>query len=102
NLQAWARTGYENGPLRYPTTDEGALPDGRGIAQWFQGGAVYWSPATGSHALTGALLQAWIGRGAENGPLGYPLTDTYAVTGGTRIDFQGGTLTLDTATGTVR
>ncbi|MGY1858385.1 serine hydrolase, partial [Modestobacter sp. SYSU DS0290] len=53
NLQAWGRKGYEGGPLRYPTTDEGALPDGRGIAQWFQGGAVYWTAATGSRSVVG-------------------------------------------------
>ncbi|MGY1857119.1 L,D-transpeptidase family protein, partial [Modestobacter sp. SYSU DS0290] len=66
NLQAWARKGYENGPLRYPTTDEGGLPDGRGIAQWFQGGAVYWTAATGSRSVVGGNLQAWARTGYEN------------------------------------
>jgi L,D-peptidoglycan transpeptidase YkuD (ErfK/YbiS/YcfS/YnhG family) len=101
NLRAWATQNYENGALGYPTTDEGGLPDGRGTAQWFQGGAIYRSPDTGAHALPSSLLQAWIDRGAENGTLGYPVSDPYAVPGGTRIDFQRGSLTFSSATGTV-
>jgi hypothetical protein len=101
NLGAWSSVGYENGSLGYPVSSEATLPDGQGTAQWFQGGAIYRSPDTGAHALPRPLLQAWIDRGAENGALGYPVSDPYAVSGGTRIDFQRGTLTSSSATGTV-
>ncbi|MGY1858550.1 LGFP repeat-containing protein, partial [Modestobacter sp. SYSU DS0290] len=96
-----ARTGYENGPLRYPTTDEGALPDGRGIAQWFQGGAVYWTAATGAHPITAATLRAWGAGGYEQGPLGYPTSSPAALPDGrgTAQWFQGGAVYASPATG---
>jgi uncharacterized protein with LGFP repeats len=100
NLGAWSSVGYENGSLGYPVSSEATLPDGQGTAQWFQGGAIYRSPDTGAHALPRSLLQAWIDRGAENGALGYPVSDPYAVSGGTRIDFEHGSL-LRSADGTV-
>jgi uncharacterized protein with LGFP repeats len=93
-LQNWADQGYEGGPLGYPATDEWGLPDGRGISQWFEHGAVYWTAATGAHRLTGAVLQAWAGQGYEGGALGYPTSDPRPTSdGGTRVDFQHGSLT---------
>ena len=44
---AWAAQGFENGKLGYPTTDEINYPNG-GLAQAFQGGAIYWTPAGGT------------------------------------------------------
>jgi peptidoglycan/xylan/chitin deacetylase (PgdA/CDA1 family) len=44
---AWAATGFENGRLGYPTTNE--FPIGGGsVAQNYQGGQISWSPLTGS------------------------------------------------------
>jgi hypothetical protein len=91
-LQAWGAQGYENGPLGYPSTNE--LTATGGAWQAFQKGRVYWSPATGAHWLTGAVLKAWVDRGAENGALGYPVSEPRAVSGGTRADFQRGSLTV--------
>ena len=68
DLQAWAMSGYERGPLGYPSTDEWGLPDGRGITQWFEHGAVYWSAATGAHRMTGAILQNWVDRATGRPP----------------------------------
>uniref|UniRef100_UPI0034DFDB4A LGFP repeat-containing protein n=1 Tax=Geodermatophilus amargosae TaxID=1296565 RepID=UPI0034DFDB4A len=98
-FDAWAAQGREGGPLGYPAGDLGRLPGGGSFA-WFQGGAVYASPATGAHVLSGPILHAWIAQGFETGPLGYPTSDPHPVPGGTAVDFQGGTLTVD-ATGTV-
>jgi uncharacterized protein with LGFP repeats len=67
----------------------------------FQGGRIYSTPTTGAHAMTGAIETAWIRQGYEVGPLGYPTSDTYPVTDGTAQNFQGGILTLDSATGQV-
>ena len=41
---AWAATGYENGPLGYPTSDE--LATATGVYQLFEGGAIYWTSST--------------------------------------------------------
>ncbi|WP_223263026.1 GH25 family lysozyme [Arthrobacter sp. NamB2] len=69
----WKNTGYETGPLGYPTGAQVCgIRDG-GCYQNFQGGAILWSPATGAHISTnGAIRTAYQGSGFENGPLGYP------------------------------
>ncbi|WP_155848420.1 L,D-transpeptidase family protein [Arthrobacter sp. 35W] len=69
---AWAATGFENGYLGYPTTNEVCgLRDG-GCYQMFQSGAIVWSPATGAAVSLGAVRGAWAANGYENGHLGYP------------------------------
>lgn len=64
-----------------PTTDETTAPDGVGKYNHFIGtpgtmtASVYFSPATGAHAIQGAIWQKWTDQGRERGPLGYPATD---------------------------
>ncbi len=105
-LDAWARTGWERGALRYPTTDVTATPDGKGTYAYFQGGAVYSSTVGGTRVLRGAVLDAWARTGWEQGRLGWPTSDTVAVAGGgTRTQFERGTVTVSAsgaATVTVR
>ncbi|MFB9376674.1 family 43 glycosylhydrolase [Kineococcus gynurae] len=95
----WAAQGWENGYLGYPTTDEIKLPGG--AFSHFQGGSVYWSPATGTHAVRGAIRSAWAQQGWETGRLGYPTSDEYDSRGGKRTDFQGGSIFWSPGTGTV-
>ncbi|CCH90152.1 protein of unknown function [Modestobacter italicus] len=99
----WGASGWENGPLGYPTADQVCgLRDG-GCFQVFQQGSVYWSPASGAHALTNRYTrERWGALGWENGRLGYPLEEERAVAGGTTQRFQGGTLTFVAATTEVR
>ncbi|WP_029432607.1 hypothetical protein [Blastococcus sp. URHD0036] len=99
-LDAWARGGWETGPLGYPTTDVTATPDGQGRYAYFQGGAIYSSPAGGARVLRGAVLDAWAGTGWEQGRLGYPTGDLQTVPGGTRQSFQRGSITVSGDTGT--
>nr|WP_246316354.1 hypothetical protein [Kineococcus aurantiacus] len=98
-LAAWGTTGWENGVLGYPTTTEAPLPGG--AFNHFQGGSVYWSPATGAHLVRGAIRDAWARQGWETGRLGYPTSDEYDVPGGRRSDFQGGSITWTPAAGAV-
>jgi hypothetical protein len=99
-LDKWGRTGWESGFLGYPVAGEfGPLRAG-GYGQHFQGGSVYWSPATGVASVRGALRDAYGARGWENG-LGYPRGDEYGVNGGVRQDFQNGSLTYWWSTRTV-
>jgi uncharacterized protein with LGFP repeats len=96
---AWARSGWETGVLGYPLTDVTVTPDGVGQYAHFQGGAVYSTPATGARVLRGAVLDAWARSGWENGALGYPTSDERTVAGGTRTDFQRGSIFVDGGTG---
>jgi uncharacterized protein with LGFP repeats len=98
---AWTATGAESGPLGYPVMGVVCGLKNSGCGQVFQAGRIYTTSATGTHAITGPILDAWLARGWETGPMGYPTSDAYPVTGGTAQDFQGGTLTLDTGTGVV-
>ena len=66
--------GYENGFLGYPTSAEVPAEDGVGRRQSFQGGAIYWSPDTGAHSVTGAIRTTWLAAGGVTGDLGYPVT----------------------------
>jgi hypothetical protein len=88
----WAATGFENGGLGYPVTDEVAgLRDG-GVYQNYQGGAIIWSPATGAHISVGAIRSIWASTGYESGRLGYPTSDEYTTgkDGSMAQNYQGG------------
>ncbi|MGY1845721.1 LGFP repeat-containing protein, partial [Modestobacter sp. SYSU DS0875] len=89
---AWAASGWERSALGYPTGDVVVLPDGKGQAATFQHGSIYWSPATGAHALPTVVRDAWAATGWETGRLGYPTSGGTKVTGGTRWTFQGGSI----------
>lgn len=98
----WASTGAENGPLGYPTTDENCGLLRGGCYQMFQHGAVYWSPDSGVHAVSGRIWDAWQAQGWETGPWGYPMGDAHPAAGVVIQQFAGGTARWDTATGEVR
>jgi len=95
----WEAMGWERSALGYPTSDENAASSGR--MSNFQNGAIYWSPTTGAHSINAPIMQKYRAQGAEAGSLGFPISDPYAVPGGMRVDFQGGSLTVNTATGVV-
>jgi uncharacterized protein with LGFP repeats len=71
----WGALAWERGRLGYPVAGEVCgLRDG-GCFQPFQGGAVYWSPHTGAHAVFGVIRDRWASRGWEAGQYGYPVQD---------------------------
>lgn len=63
----------------------------------FSAGSVYWSPSTGAHSVSGAILRRYVELGGVEA-LGFPVRDQYAVSNGLRSDFQKGSLTYDTTT----
>jgi peptidoglycan/xylan/chitin deacetylase (PgdA/CDA1 family) len=67
--------------------------------QWFTGGRVYWTPATGAHEVNGAILGKYLALGSVNGFLGYPRSDEVSVTGGRASQFQGANIYWGGATG---
>ncbi|WP_407926275.1 LGFP repeat-containing protein, partial [Corynebacterium hindlerae] len=74
NSIVWARNGWEQGRLGYPTSDEIGTGDGVGRKQMFQRGRIYTS-LSGVVSIEGKILEKWIETGEEKGPLGYPATD---------------------------
>jgi len=100
-LDAWAATGWEKGPLGYPTVDVTATPDGQGVYASFQRGAVYSTARTGAHVLSGDVLAAWADSGWESGPLGYPVSDQATTPDGKGryAHFEHGSVYATTATG---
>ncbi|MGY1652637.1 reprolysin-like metallopeptidase [Geodermatophilus sp. SYSU D01119] len=90
-LAAWER---ESAALRFPTTDRTCGLRESGCYQGFEGGGVYTTPGTGTHAVAGDRYARWAASGWEFGSLGYPVTDAGCglVDGGCYQHFQRGTL----------
>jgi hypothetical protein len=93
--------GYETGVLGYPTTDEVGSLRGGGVDQLYQGGAIYWSPATGAHESTGAIRTRYAQLGYENGTMGYPTTNEVTGLKGSGVYqlYQGGAIVWSPTTG---
>jgi beta-N-acetylhexosaminidase len=96
-LGHYAALGGPAGLLGFPLTDETGSPDRIGRFNHFTahgaGGSLYWTPATGTHEVHGAIQARWASLGWELGPLGYPISDEYAAPDGRRRnDFQHGSL----------
>ncbi|MCB9412117.1 MAG: hypothetical protein H6525_04615 [Actinobacteria bacterium] len=73
-LSRYQALGMESSILRLPTSAEmnAAVPGSR--VNTFQGGRIYWSPATGAHEVYGAILGQYSSLGAETSVLGLPRT----------------------------
>jgi uncharacterized protein with LGFP repeats len=69
---AWRTSGGLGGPLG---ARQGAqTPVGTdGAAQGYAGGKIFFSPQTGAHAVTGAILSKYESLGGPTGDLGYPV-----------------------------
>ncbi|HEY8372974.1 MAG TPA: N-acetylmuramoyl-L-alanine amidase [Pseudonocardiaceae bacterium] len=94
--QKWWDAGG-SGVLGLPVTDTLPLAGREGLFNEFtQDASILWSPGTGAHVLSGELRRQWWAQGAEQGPLGLPISDAYPVAGGLRQDFEGGSLVVTT------
>ncbi|MBT2586412.1 hypothetical protein J7I86_11260 [Arthrobacter sp. ISL-95] len=98
---AWGATGFEKGYLGYPTTDEIPGMAQGGIGQAYEGGSIYFTPATGAHVSTGAIRSLWAKHGYEKGKLGYPTSDEYVSAGAVVQNYQGGIITWFGSSGSV-
>lgn len=56
-----------------PTSEEECGLAGGGCTQSFEAGRAYWAPVVGPSFIRGGIFSAWSTRGAERGPLGYPV-----------------------------
>ncbi|PRY17242.1 hypothetical protein [Kineococcus rhizosphaerae] len=94
---AWAYLGWETGRLGFPVTGQATTPNGRAVYNHFERGSIYSSPATGAHAVVGAVRDLWRAGGWETGPLGLPTTDEAPVAGGSFENFEGGSVYVSPA-----
>src|SRR5450759_4924096 len=78
--QKYQSLGGSGGGLGQPTSIEHEVAGG--AAQDFQNGSIYWSPATGSHEIHGAILQKFLIVGGSDGLAGFPTTDESSITDG--------------------
>ena len=89
----WESTGGVDGVLGYPTRSVSTSTGGDGQYAHFEHGSIYWSPATGARAMLGPIETLYEADGAEDGPLGYPLSSVYDAAGGGQIaHFQKGSI----------
>jgi Ca2+-binding RTX toxin-like protein len=98
-LDRWVALGGIASPLGFPTTDTAALADGVSSSGHFEQGAIYSSPSTGTHELTGNLRIEYEQKyGGPNGGLGLPIAkEAVAASGDHFVDFQHGVLVNHTA-----
>ncbi|NLU84789.1 alpha/beta hydrolase-fold protein [Rhodococcus sp. HNM0569] len=93
-LGKYAELGWEGGWLGFPKTSEIPVKDG-GRFNEFEAGNIYWSPLSGAWSVeNGPIFEAWKTEGYENGRLGFPISDKFAIPGGVQQNFQFGYITL--------
>lgn len=64
--------GGVDGRLGFPTSDAADLDDDRGRHAGFEHGGIWWTEATGAHALWGPIHDRYTQDGGATGWLGYP------------------------------
>jgi uncharacterized protein with LGFP repeats len=69
---AWRASGGLGGPLGARQGEQAAI-GADGAAQGYAGGKIFYSPQTGAHALTGAILSKYESAGGPEGDLGLPI-----------------------------
>ena len=68
---AWRAAGGAAGPLGLKQGDQKVVGDD-GVEQDFAGGKVFFSPSTGAHVVSGAILTEYESLGGPTGELGFP------------------------------
>ena len=69
---AWRASGGLGGPLGARQGEQATIGD-NGAAQGYAGGKIFYSPDTGAHAVTGAILSKYESLGGATGDLGFPI-----------------------------
>ncbi len=100
-VDKYGTVGYETGFLGYPVNDVRELANGKGRAQAFQNGSIYFSEATGARIVNGAIGAKWAELGWEQGFLGMPETDEIKLPDGKGVlqKYQGGHMYYSPETG---
>ncbi len=69
---AWRASGGLGGPLGGRQGEQAKIGD-NAAAQGYASGKIFYSPQTGAHAVTGAILSKYESLGGPTGDLGYPV-----------------------------
>ena len=69
---AWRASGGLGGPLGARQGQQSTTGD-NGATQGYAGGKIFYSPDTGAHAVTGAILSKYESSGGATGDLGFPV-----------------------------
>lgn len=72
-----------------------------GASQSFTKGSIVWSPNNGAFVMKGGIRDAWVKKGAQNGFLGYPITDEITFSGGVKQYFEGGVIVWSAKNGAI-
>jgi hypothetical protein len=103
----WQATGWEAGPLGFPTSDEiGGQPAckqpgcGNGAVSHFQRGSIYWAPSgsVGAHSVSADLEPTWLADGGPAGCHGYPIGEPAGTSPATQ-SFEGGSFSYTPGVG---
>ncbi|MGI8434536.1 MAG: N-acetylmuramoyl-L-alanine amidase [Nocardioidaceae bacterium] len=95
-LARYLSTGETDGDFGYPRTNVHRIGDGLGYWAEFDGGRIYWSSPTGSHALHRSnVLKKYISVGGAVGALGFPLSPVLDTAKGARAKFEHGSIIYD-------
>jgi uncharacterized protein with LGFP repeats len=95
--ELWLELGGESSYLGEPYWLESPHAGGRGTQ--FTNGWIYWSAATGTHPVHGAIVNRYQSLGGPDGYLGFPTSDEIeAPGGGVYQTFQGGAIYWSQAT----
>ena len=70
--QTWRSTGGLAGPLGARQGEQSPIGD-NGASQGYAGGRIFYTPDTGAHAVTGAILSKYESLGGPTGDLGLPI-----------------------------
>ena len=99
-LGRWTAGGAQNSSLGYPLTEESCGTAG-GCVQRFQGGSIFYSPATGAHVTRGGIGDRYYAAGSSRSMLGYPISSETCgqPARGCVQRFQGGSIYWSPATG---
>lgn len=94
NQVRWKELGGAEASIGSPTGDEVSVAGGSRLK--FAKADLWWSEATGSKLLTGAVRTAYNDLDGAKSELGFPKTDVITTDTGTRADFQVGRITCPT------
>lgn len=95
----WRSVAGHDGVLGYPVTNEVCGQPASGCIQRFQGGTIYWSPATGAWISRGGIGNKYASVGAHRSSLGYPTANIRCVGSQCVQTFQRGYIGWTTTTG---
>ncbi len=91
NYTRWRELGGAEAAIGSPTGAEVAVAGGLRLK--FEAADLWWSSATGSHLLTGAVRAAYNDLGGATSKLGFPRTDVASTDSGSYADFAVGRIT---------